>query len=104
MSGRSYPIWNRINSCIYSGRGAGKGDKYGNKSYGVKHHNEVTVYVGTSSKNSHKFVEHSVTHRIIANGDKEFRFHLDGEVLKTAILRKGESELEFIDFETREIV
>ena len=104
MPGRSYPIWNRINSCIYNGRGAGKGDKYGNKSYGVKSHNEVTVYVGTSSQNSHKFLEHSVTHRIHQNGDKEFRFILDGEVIKTAILKKGASEIEFIDFETRQTV
>lgn len=92
MPGRNYPIWNDIDSCIYSGSGERKS---GNKSYGVRQHGDCTVRVGTSRSNSHVFVEHSVTHREHGNGDREYRFYLDGEVVKCAILRKGASELEW---------
>ena len=40
---RSYPVWNIIDSCAYSG----------NKSYGIRKHGEVEVRVGSSSRNSH---------------------------------------------------
>jgi hypothetical protein len=84
-----YPIWNKINSCIY----AEKSGRTGNKSYGVRQHSEVEICVGTSAKNSHIFLKHSVTHRTHENGDREFRFYVDGELLKSAILPKGSAEL-----------
>jgi len=80
---RQYPIYNKVTACIY------KSDK----SYGVRETGEVEVLVGTSSKNSHHFVKHSTTHRIHDNGDREYRFYVDGQVIKTAILKKGESKL-----------
>jgi hypothetical protein len=84
---RSYPIWNEIKSCIYS---AGK-------SYGVKDHNEVTVKVGTSAKNSHTFITHCVTRKV--DGDYTiFRFSIDGVIVKTAWLHhKKDSALLFED-------
>ena len=81
--GSQYPIWNKVTACIYKS----------GKSYGVRETGEVEVLVGTSSKNSHQFVKHSTTHRIHDNGDREFRFYVDGQVIKTALLKKGESEL-----------
>ena len=58
---RHYPIWNLINSCAYQG----------NKSYGVKETGDVLVKVGTSAKNSHHFVNHVVTHRLLRKGAME---------------------------------
>jgi len=84
---RQYPIWNDIQSCAYAS----------GKSYGVKQTGDVTVRVGTSSSNSHVFLTHSVTHRQHDNGDKEFRFYVDGKCIKRAILRKGSSELEHLN-------
>ena len=84
---RQYPIWNIITACIYNSC----------KSYGVKKTGDVEVRVGTSSKNSHLFLKHCTTHREHENGDKEFRFYVDGQLIKRAVLFKGESELTFFD-------
>jgi len=86
---RSYPIWNKITACIYGS----------DKSYGVKQTGAVEVLVGSSASNSHKFVSHSVTHRQHVNGDREFRFYVDGVCVKRAMLRKGASALEALDHE-----
>ena len=83
---RSWPIWNQMHACIY------KLDK----SYGVKATGEVTVNVGTSSKNSHIFLRHTTTHRMLDNGDREYRFYLDGEVIRRAVLKKGATAIEYI--------
>ena len=84
---RQYPIWNIITACIYNSA----------KSYGVKNTGEVEIRAGTSSKNSHVFLKHCTTHRQHENGDKEFRFYVDGQLIKRAVLHKGESELQFFD-------
>ena len=80
-----YPIWNKITACIY------KSDK----NYGVRHTGDVQVRVGTSSHNSHVFLHHTTTVRNHENGDKEFRFYLNRQLLKCAILPKGKYELEY---------
>ena len=82
---RSYPIWNRITACIYKG----------GKSYGVRETGEVEILVGTSASNSHLFVKHCVTHRELEDGSREYRFYLDGVVLKRAVLPKGADQLDF---------
>ena len=84
---RQYPIWNLITACIYGS----------NKCYGVKETGEVEIRVGTSSKNSYLFLKHCTTHRLHENGDREFRFYVDGQLIKKAVLHKGESELQFYD-------
>ncbi len=61
----------------------------------------VNVYVGTSSRNSHSFVQHCVTHRELSNGDREYRFYVDGKCLKRSILKKGASNLKKLG--TREV-
>jgi len=81
----SYPIWNRITACIYKG----------GKSYGVRETGEVAVLVGTSASNSHLFLEHCVTHRELEDGSREYRFYVDGVVLKGAVLPKGADKLDF---------
>jgi len=83
---RSWPIWNQITACVY------KSDK----SYGVKATGEVTVKVGTSGSNSHIFLRHTTTHRMLDNGDREYRFYLDGEVIRRAVLKKGATAIEYI--------
>ncbi len=80
-----YPIWNKITACIY------KSDK----SYGVRHTGDVQVRVGTSSHNSHVFLHHTTTVRNHENGDKEFRFYIDKELVKCAVLPKNKYELEY---------
>ena len=83
---RQWPIWNQITACVY------KSDK----SYGVKATGEVTVKVGTSASNSHIFLRHTTTHRMLDNGDREYRFYLDGEVIRRAVLKKGATAIEYI--------
>jgi len=83
---RSWPIWNQITACVY------KSDK----SYGVKATGKVTVKVGTSASNSHIFLRHTTTHRMLDNGDREYRFYLDGEVIRRAVLKKGATAIEYI--------
>ncbi len=83
---RQYPIWNIITACIYKS----------GKSYGVKDTGEVEVRVGTSSSNSHTFLKHTTTHRQLENGDREYRFYIDSKCIRRAILKKGSSELEYL--------
>ena len=80
---KSYPVWNEVTACIYKG----------SKSYGVKETGEVQVYVGTSASNSHAFVKHCTTHRVLDDGSREYRFYVDGKSIKRAILQKGSNEL-----------
>ena len=81
---KSYPIWNNIRACIY------KSDK----SYGVKETGDVEIRVGTSASNSHLFLRHSTTHRVLENGDREYRFYIDGVCVRKAVLPKGKYALE----------
>ena len=90
---RQYPIWNIITACIYKS----------GKSYGVKDTGEVEVRVGTSSSNSHTFLKHTTTHRQLENGDREYRFYIDSELIKRALLPKGKSDLVFLSTENREV-
>lgn len=91
---RQYPIWNDVSACIYGS----------SKSWGAKLTAAVTVLVGSSSRNSHRFVSHATTHRQHENGDKEFRFYVDEKCVKRAVLRKGASALEFLPVEELESV
>ena len=85
----SYPIWNNITACIYKS----------NKSYGVRREGVNNIYVGSSAINSHHFAKIVSTHRQFENGDREFRLYVDKVIVKRAILKKGETELLFINSE-----
>ena len=84
---KMYPIWNDVQACIYKS----------SKSYGVRNTGEVEIRVGTSSKNSHKFLQHTTTHRLLDNGDREYRFYLDGECIRRALLKKGADQLQTLE-------
>ena len=84
---KQYPIWNIVTACIYKS----------GKSYGVKERGEVEVRVGTSSSNSHVFVNHRTTHKVLENGDREYRFFVDDKCVKRAILPKNKYEIEFLE-------
>ena len=62
---KQYPIWNIITSCIYTG----------DKSYGVKDRGDVEVRIGTSSRNSHSFLRHRKTNKILDNSAREYRIY-----------------------------
>ncbi len=81
---RSYPVWHRINSCAYESP---------NKSYGVLATGEVNVCVGSGSSDRHDFLTHVTTHRQYDNGEREFRFYVDGTCIKRGLLKKGEKKL-----------
>ena len=83
---RSYPIWNKINSCIYS---ENQGARTGNKSYGIREHGENNIVIGTSASNSHDFLQTKTTHRKKEDGTREFRFYVDGVLICRATLTKG---------------
>lgn len=76
---KSYPIWNEVNACIYAS----------SKSYGAKQESNVNVKVGTSARNSHAFLTHCTTCRDLEDGAKEFRFYVDGKLVKRAVVRDG---------------
>ncbi len=85
MSGRQYPIWNIIRSCIYEKP----------KSYGVRKHSDCQVMVGTSSKNSHDFLEWKLTHyHDKENKQRIYTFKVDGKIIKRAILKDGADNLD----------
>ena len=73
---RQYPIWNDVTACIYKA----------SKSYGVRETGDVTVRIGTSSRNSHEFVRHTTTHRELLDGTREYRFYVDGVCIRRATL------------------
>jgi len=85
---RSYPIWNKVKACVY------KNDK----SYGVKRTGEVEVRIGTSGSNSHHFLDHKTTHKLLPNGDRVYKFSVDGVIIKEAILKKGADEIERVEW------
>ena len=74
--GRTYPIWNRVQACIYKA----------SKNWGAQTRCEVDVCVGTSARNSHPFVTHKTTRRDLGDGSVEFRFYVDNVLIKQAIL------------------
>jgi len=85
---RQYPIWNKVTACIYKS----------SKNYGVKEKGVVDVYIGTSNSNSHLFCEHKTTHRVLENGDREYRLYLDDVVIKRAVVTK-DGERKFLSTE-----
>ena len=74
----SYPIWNDVTACIY----------HGSKSYGVKNEGVVNIKVGTSKNYSYMFIQHRTTVREIDKHTLEYRFFVDGKLLKRAQFNK----------------
>lgn len=73
----SYPIYNRVEACIY------KSDK----SYGARDTSASHIFVGSSPKNSHLLAEPCTTRRFKYNEELNrvvcsFRFYVDGICIK----------------------
>jgi hypothetical protein len=75
---RSYPIWNKVQACIYQS----------NKSYGAKNVSETTVCVGRGSGNSHELITHH-TSRKETEDMVIFSFYIDGVKIKKAEFSKN---------------
>ncbi len=81
---KSYPIWNNVKNCLYKS----------SKSYGNRDTGEVDVVVGSSYRNSHKFLRHTTTRRLKSEykGYKDvivFKFSVDDIVLKEMIFKNN---------------
>jgi hypothetical protein len=76
---RQYPIWNVIDNNSYAT----------NRSYGVRDNARTTIKVGTSSNNSHDFIRTYITTEKDENGDRIFRFFVDGVLIKKATVKNG---------------
>ena len=74
----SYPIWNNVVACIYNG----------SKSYGVKKEGVVNIKVGTSKNYSYMFIQHRTTVREIDKHTLEYRFFVDGKLLRSQFNKK----------------
>ncbi len=71
MASRVYPIWTKVEACIY------KSDK----SFGAKDTSSQEIFVGTSAKNSHEIAQICTTRREVDN-EIIFKFSVDNEILK----------------------
>lgn len=74
---RQYPIWNKIQACIYKSA----------KSYGIKEDGNNEIFIGTSSSNSHSFVKTRVTHKKHDDGSRTYHFYIDDVLIKKATLK-----------------
>ena len=70
---RAYPIWNKVRACIYQS----------DKSFGAKDDSNVEIFVGSSAKNSHLFIETRVV-KIDLTNEIIFKFYVDNIKLKEA--------------------
>ena len=75
---RAYPIWNDVTACIYNG----------SKSYGVKNDGVVNIKVGTSKNYSYMFIQHRTTVREIDKHTLEYRFFVNGKLIKRSQFNK----------------
>jgi hypothetical protein len=74
-----YPIWNVIeNDCYATSR-----------SYGIRNNASTSIKVGTSSQNSHDFIRTFISTEKDDNGDRVFRFFVDGVLIKKATVKNG---------------
>ena len=77
----SYPIWNKIQACIYKA----------SKCYGVKNDGLNEVLIGTRAKNSHSFDRTRVTHKKHEDGTRTYHFYIDHKLNKKATLKKKDT-------------
>ena len=82
----SYPIWNKIQACIYKAP----------KSYGVKSDGTNEILVGTSAKNSHSFINTRVTHRKNEDGTRTYHYYIDCKLYSKGVLIGDEFKKELV--------
>ena len=78
----SYPIWNKIQACIYKA----------SKCYGVRNDGLNEILIGTSRSNSHSFVRTRVTHKKHEDGSRTYHFYIDDKLYKKATLKKKDNK------------
>ena len=83
---RSYPIWNKIQACIYKA----------SKCYGVRNDGLNEVLIGTSKSNSHEFVKTRITHKKHDDGTRTYHFYLDDKLIKKATLINQDCKIELV--------
>lgn len=75
----SYPIWTNVEACIYKS----------SKSFGAKDTSSQSIVVGSSSMNSHDFIDIITTRRFYTHAQYGkvcvFKFSADGIILKEMI-------------------
>jgi hypothetical protein len=86
---RQYKMWNVVKSPDYA-------TLYG-KSFGANDYTTTTVNVGTSSKNSFKFLDHSLERETNEDGTMTFKFIVDGECIKESIYDPKTKELKKVN-------
>ena len=77
MGRRSYPIWLDIFNSGYAT----------DRSHGVKNTESTVVNVGTSSKNSHRFLKTQIMTYTNDDGFKVFVYYINTTKIKKAILK-----------------
>jgi len=70
---RSYPIWNKVQACIYQS----------DKSWGARDESNVEILIGSSASNSHTFVT-TRTKKVVTDTHVIFKFYVDGVKVKEA--------------------
>ena len=80
-----YPIWHDVSACHYKS----------SKSYGGRNNSVDSIYVGSSSKYSHHFVDTKTTRRII-DGNTSFAYFVDGIKIKEIVFKGTERLYEII--------
>lgn len=81
---KSYPIWNKVQACIYKS----------NKSFGAKDFSETEILVGSSAKNSHTLAKVSTKRKEVndENGNYiHFEFRVNGVLLKSLIFDNNDT-------------
>lgn len=74
---RQYPIWNAIHAV---------GGRKSSSDFGARESFQQHVYVGTSSRNSHKLALIEVEQRAQHDGTVEFALYVDSIMIKRGIL------------------
>lgn len=83
---RSYPIWNKVQACIYKS----------GKSWGAKDHSKIDIMVGSSKSNSHH-LGRIETIRKEFEDEIHFQLRIDSVVIKRLIFKNDSGKAsEFI--------
>lgn len=78
---RQYRIWNSIYT---------RGGRASSCDYGASERDARTIYVGTSSRNSHEFATVTTDCTRLDDGALEFSLYVDGVLIKRGIVHDGE--------------
>lgn len=78
---RQYRIWNNIHTV---------GGRKSSADYGASERDSRTIFVGTSSRDSHEFARVETTCDVLDDGALQFSLWVDGRLIKRGIVDRGE--------------